>query len=98
MRARGLIVALCVLGALAAVFAMAAVAAPGPAGGRAVVAVIGAYVVAGSARIAMAGLRLEPQEVTVRDVLATHRLARGDVLGLAVQPLRFGFRRVAVVW
>jgi hypothetical protein len=97
LRARGLIIALCVVGGLIALFAFGSLAAPGPGSGRAVAAVLGAYVAAGSARIAMAGLSLEPDGVMVRDVLATHRFTRAEVLGLAIQPIRFGFRRIAVV-
>lgn len=97
LRARGLIVALCVVGGIITLFAFGSLAAPGPGSGRAVIAVIGAFVAAGTVRIGVAGLSLQPDEITIRDLLATYRFRRVEVLGLAIQPAWFGFRRVAVV-
>jgi membrane protease YdiL (CAAX protease family) len=98
VRAKGLVGTVCVLAGLLGLFALLGVAAPQPGGARAVEVVIAGLAAAVVARTARAGLELAPTEVLVRDVLSTYHIARGDVLGLAVQPARLRrFHRLAVV-
>jgi hypothetical protein len=97
VRTQGLIIGLCVAAGAFALFALAGIAAPGPGGGRAVLAVIGAGLTLGAVRIGMAGLRLEAEQTTIRGLVSTERLARADVLGLAIQPVWRRFQRIAVV-
>jgi hypothetical protein len=100
IRARGLVIGLCIVAGFVALITLAATASPGPGGARAVAGVGGVALAAGVVRLTSVGLRLEPQQVVVRDLLATYRLPRAEVLGLALQPApstRLRYRRIAVV-
>jgi membrane protease YdiL (CAAX protease family) len=70
----------------------------GPASGRAVAGVIGLAALATAVRLSQAGLRLDPDAITIRGLTTTDRLTRAEVLGLAIQPALGGrSRRLAVV-
>lgn len=98
LRAKGLVVTLCVLSGFVALIGLLAIAASGPASGRAVAGVIGVGGLVMCVRVAQSGLRLDPLAVTVRGLTTTDRLTRAEVLGLAVQPIVGGrLRRIAVV-
>ena len=97
LRANGLIVTLCVASGFFGFIALLLIGAPGPAQGRWTFAVAGAVLVATCARLARAGLRLEPDAVTIRGLTTTDRLGRAEVLGLATQPFFFGWLRRLVV-
>ncbi|HVW79956.1 MAG TPA: CPBP family intramembrane glutamic endopeptidase [Mycobacteriales bacterium] len=67
-------------------------------GTRAVAAIVAVALAALFCRIFLVGLRLEPTQATVRDILSTYRLDRVDVLGLAIEPVARGrYQRVIVV-
>jgi hypothetical protein len=98
VRTRSLTVGLAALAGILTLIALGAAIGSGPAGGRAVGGVIAAVAIAAATRLTMVGVRLEPYQVVVRDLLATYRLDRTDVLGLAIEPVCFGrFRRLDVV-
>jgi hypothetical protein len=98
IRAKGLILTLSVVGGVIGLFALGAIGGSGPAGSRAVAAVIGVGLIVGAVRIARCGLRLEPYDVTVQGLTSTDRFSRAEVLGLATQPVGLGrFRRLVVV-
>jgi hypothetical protein len=68
------------------------------AGARAIESVAAVLLAGMFVRVLMTGLRLDPLTTTVRDVLATSRLSRDDVLGLAVERVGLGrFQRLVVV-
>jgi membrane protease YdiL (CAAX protease family) len=92
----GVVAALSVVGLLVTV---PAVFVPDvDASNRAIAAVVAALLVALLVRVLMAGLILEPNQMTVRDVLATHRMPRAEVLGLAVERVARGrLQRLVVV-
>jgi membrane protease YdiL (CAAX protease family) len=87
IRARGLCLTVSVVSAVGAIIFVlgAAAATEDSAGGRVVSGVIGVVLAAVFARSSRAGLRLEPQRITVRGLSTTDQLARADVAGLAVQ-------------
>lgn len=98
VRAKGLVFACCLAFGFVALFGLLGSVATGPAGGRALAGVVGLFALAACLRLTQAGMRLDPDEVTIRGLTTTDRLARADVLGLAVQPVMRGrFRRLAVV-
>ena len=67
-------------------------------GERVVVGIVAGVLEAFGMRAALVGLSLAPWTITVRDVLATYKLPRGDVLGLAVERVARGrFQRLVVV-
>jgi membrane protease YdiL (CAAX protease family) len=80
------------------IFGLGELAAGISAGERAVLAVITVVLVACLVRLLRTGLTLDPWSTTVRDVLATYRLPRADVLGLAVERVARGnYQRLVVV-
>jgi hypothetical protein len=87
IRARGLCITVTVLSAMGAfIFVLvAAVTTDDSAGDRVVTGLIGLVLAVVCLRISRAGLRLEPQRITVRGLTTTDQLARGDVAGLAIQ-------------
>lgn len=90
------VVAFCCLGVLFTI--PAAIFTSGHAGPRAVEVVVGLAFIGLGVRVVGVGLQLQPQAVVINEALWTQRLARSDVLGLAVEPiLRGRFRRVVVV-
>jgi hypothetical protein len=99
VRAKGLIVTICVISGFFALGGFLAIAGSGQsAGHRAVDGVIGLAVLILGVRTAVTGLRLEAMTTTVRGLTTTDRLARAEVLGLAVQPIARGrLRRIVVV-
>jgi membrane protease YdiL (CAAX protease family) len=98
VRARGLIVAACIVSGVLAFIGVLGSLSHGPASGRAVLGIIGIAMVAVCVRLPHAGLRLEPYFVTVNGLTTSERVPRAEVVGLAVQPvLRGRFRRLAVV-
>jgi membrane protease YdiL (CAAX protease family) len=99
VRAKGLIVATCVVTGFVGLISIIAIVGSGQhAQDRAIEAVIGVALLIVCARTATTGLRLEPMTMTVRGLTTTDRLSRAEVLGLAIQPIARGrFRRIAVV-
>jgi membrane protease YdiL (CAAX protease family) len=98
LRARGLLVTVCVLTGLLAVFGLLGTTAKAPASSRAFVGVIAVVALVVCVRLSQAGLRLDPHEVTIRGLTTTDRLRRAEVLGLAMQPMVWGrCRRLVVV-
>ncbi|MBV9485962.1 MAG: CPBP family intramembrane metalloprotease [Frankiaceae bacterium] len=98
LRAQGLLVTLSVIAGLLAAFVLLGAVAPQPGGARAVEVVVGLAIAAAGVRLARCELRLEPDRVTIRNVLSTDEFRRADVLGLAIQPTARGrYRRIAVV-
>jgi hypothetical protein len=69
-----------------------------PAGARVGFAAAGLVAVGLIVRLLQVGLILEPNQMIVRDLFSTTRVARNDVLGLAVSPVCRGwFRRALLV-
>jgi membrane protease YdiL (CAAX protease family) len=99
VRAKGLIVTICVVTGFLAFAGLIAIAGSGQnAQHRALDGVVGVAFLLLCVRTAMTGLRLEPMTMTVRGLTTTDRLTRAEVLGLAIQPIVRGrFRRIAVV-
>jgi hypothetical protein len=99
LRARGLIATVCAVAGVGALIALGTIVGHGVHPGvRAIGAVILIALIAGVARLTQAGLRLDANEVVIRDLTSTDRLSRAEVLGLATQPVGLGrFRRIAVV-
>jgi membrane protease YdiL (CAAX protease family) len=97
VRAKGLVVSVCVASGLLALIGLAGTT-NGPAGNRAVAGVVGLVGLAICVRLTQAGLRLDPYDITIRGLTTTVRLKRVEVLGLAAQPVAGGrWRRLAVV-
>jgi hypothetical protein len=98
VRAKGLVIAVCLCSGFVALIGLAGVAAAGPARGRVILLVLGVAAAVSCVRVAQSGLRLEPLAVTVRGLTMTERLTRAEVAGLAIQPFLGGrCRRLAVV-
>jgi hypothetical protein len=99
LRSDGLVGAACAVSALGMLFTLPGIfiSSIDP-GARAVEGVAGVLLAALLVRVLFTGLRLDPMFTTVRDVLATYRLERPDVLGLAVERVARGrFQRLVVV-
>jgi hypothetical protein len=100
LRAQGFVVTACVGCGFLALFGLGGTAGSAPAGPRAISGVIGLVAIIAAARLRSVGLRLEPQQVVIRDLLATYHLSRAEVQGLALQSApftRLRYRRIAVV-
>jgi hypothetical protein len=98
LRTRGLAVGLAVFsGFLGGLFLLASTPPRETAGERAGTLVVGLVAAAVSWRSARAGLRLEPDAVTVRGLTWSERLPRADVVGLAVTPALRGRAKVLSV-
>jgi hypothetical protein len=98
VRAKGLVVTLCVLSGFLGLIGLAGIGSDGPASGRAVSGVIGIAALLCCGRLSMCGLRLEARSLTIRGLTTTDRLGRAEVLGLAIQSTAAGrLRRIAVV-
>jgi membrane protease YdiL (CAAX protease family) len=99
LRAKGLIVTVCVLSGVVALFGLAGTAdSKGAASARAIAGVVGLVALIACVRVSQAGLRLEPHDITIRGLTTTDRLTRAEVLGIAMQPMLWGrCRRLVVV-
>jgi uncharacterized protein len=98
LRAKGLIVPLCIVAGVIGFVALLATAGNGAPSARATAGLIGITLIAICLRLPRAGLSLEAYAVTIRGLTTTDRLTRGEVLGLAMQPVARGrLRRLAVV-
>lgn len=99
MRARGLIVVVCIASGLLALVGLGGAAQSTATGsGRAISGLVGVAALAVCLRLTQAGLRLEPNRITIRALTTTEHFTRAEVLGLAVQP-DFGgrLRRLALI-
>jgi membrane protease YdiL (CAAX protease family) len=99
VRAQGLVVTAIVLCGLATLTFAAAAASPHASGAASAISAVIAAVAAGTAaRLSLVGFRLEANQMTLRSLTSTDRVARAEVAGLAVQPaFAGGLRRLALV-
>ncbi|HWC33397.1 MAG TPA: type II CAAX endopeptidase family protein [Mycobacteriales bacterium] len=97
VRSDGLVAVVVALAALGALAGLAGLF-EGGAGGRAISGVVLVLLTGLVVRATSVGLTLDPWTTTVRDVLASYRLPRDEVLGLAVERVARGsFQRIVVV-
>jgi hypothetical protein len=99
LRSDGPVGAVCALASLALLVTLPIPFLSDTDGGTRAISIVAAVaLIAVLSRIFLVGLRLEPNRTSVRDLLSTHRIARGDVLGLAVERVARGrYQRVVVV-
>ncbi len=99
VRSDGVVSAVAALASLGVViFGLGELASGVDGGTRAILGVVTAVLLALVLRVVRTGLVLDPWTTTVRDVLATYKLPRAEVLGLAVERVaRESFQRLIVV-